>query len=121
MSGLQALSANRGGVVVEVEGLRGFVPFSQISAVSFLVSSPSSMGFLSDYHDFALTRSWLLALNNPKARWKWWNVVRAIKIDSTGIILRCHFYVKTFGVISLIFKSDWKILYSILNVMLAAP
>jgi small subunit ribosomal protein S1 len=32
MSGLQALSANRGGVVVEVEGLRGFVPFSQISA-----------------------------------------------------------------------------------------
>ncbi|CAM6050010.1 unnamed protein product [Sphagnum compactum] len=28
----KALSANRGGVVVEVEGLRGFVPFSQISA-----------------------------------------------------------------------------------------
>jgi hypothetical protein len=60
MYGLQALSANRGGVVVEVEGLRGFVPFSQISAVSFLVPSPSSMGFLSDYHDFTLTRSWLL-------------------------------------------------------------
>jgi hypothetical protein len=49
MSGLQALSANRGGVVVEVEGLRGFVPFSQISAVSFFVPSPSSTGFLSDY------------------------------------------------------------------------
>jgi small subunit ribosomal protein S1 len=31
---IQALSANRGGVVVDVEGLRGFVPFSQISAVS---------------------------------------------------------------------------------------
>ncbi|CAM6050861.1 unnamed protein product [Sphagnum compactum] len=28
----KALSANRGGVVVDVEGLRGFVPFSQISA-----------------------------------------------------------------------------------------
>ena len=31
---VQVLSANRGGVVVSVEGLRGFVPFSQISAVS---------------------------------------------------------------------------------------
>lgn len=30
----QVVSANKGGVVVILEGLRGFVPFSQISTVS---------------------------------------------------------------------------------------
>jgi hypothetical protein len=34
--GVQVLSANRGGLVVLVEGLRGFVPFSQITAVSVM-------------------------------------------------------------------------------------
>ena len=31
---MQVVSANKGGVVAVVEGLRGFVPFSQISSVS---------------------------------------------------------------------------------------
>lgn len=31
---MQVVGANKGGVVAEVEGLRGFVPFSQISSVS---------------------------------------------------------------------------------------
>jgi len=33
--GCQVVSANKGGLVAQVEGLKGFVPFSQISAVSF--------------------------------------------------------------------------------------
>lgn len=32
---LQIVGANKGGVVAMVEGLRGFVPFSQISTVCF--------------------------------------------------------------------------------------
>ena len=32
----QIVDANKGGVVAEVEGLKGFVPFSQISTVSSL-------------------------------------------------------------------------------------
>jgi len=32
--GWQVVSANKGGLVAQVEGLKGFVPFSQISAVS---------------------------------------------------------------------------------------
>lgn len=32
----QVVGANKGGVVAEVEGLRGFVPFSQIPTVSHL-------------------------------------------------------------------------------------
>lgn len=32
----QIIDANKGGVVAEVEGLKGFVPFSQISTVSSL-------------------------------------------------------------------------------------
>lgn len=32
---VQVVGANKGGVVALVEGLRGFVPFSQISTVSF--------------------------------------------------------------------------------------
>lgn len=31
---MQVVGANKGGVVALVEGLRGFVPFSQISSVS---------------------------------------------------------------------------------------
>lgn len=33
---MQVVGANKGGVVAVVEGLRGFVPFSQISTVSSL-------------------------------------------------------------------------------------
>lgn len=33
---MQVVGANKGGVFVLVEGLRGFVPFSQISAVCSL-------------------------------------------------------------------------------------
>lgn len=32
---LQVVSANKGGVVALVEGLRGFIPFSQIFSVSY--------------------------------------------------------------------------------------
>jgi hypothetical protein len=34
---VQVVLANKGGLVVQVEGLRGFVPFSQISAVWYFV------------------------------------------------------------------------------------
>lgn len=33
---MQVVGANKGGVVAVVEGLRGFVPFSQLSTVSSL-------------------------------------------------------------------------------------
>jgi small subunit ribosomal protein S1 len=35
---MQVVGANKGGVVAVVEGLRGFVPFSQLSTVSSLTS-----------------------------------------------------------------------------------
>lgn len=39
----QIVGANKGGIVALVEGLRGFVPFSQVSTVNALPSYVSSL------------------------------------------------------------------------------
>lgn len=66
---LQVLVANRGGIVVQVEGLRGFVPFSQVSAVS-----------LSAFHDDEGERLTLL-LCLPGSVSQLWPLAAAVVVE----------------------------------------